>query len=243
MTDELDSAIGLFDHCGAALDPVSAVVVSGAAQLMNGGRMNVAAQNSINPKFFGVTHDRFFKFADEADRVLYSLFRVSAERPVTETKSPADEIDRRIKRKQKLVSGIAQIGEPLRVLDDGVQFMSVNHENAATIRGDVNGVFLNRNVSVSAGKRADEFVVISGNVNNRHALAGFAQNLLNHVVVLLRPIATAAQLPNVDQITDDVEFFTIVIAKELKQRLGIAGPCSEMNIRDPGRAHPPHRFT
>src|SRR6266436_651198 len=182
---------------------------------MDGGRMNVAAQNSINPELLGVADYRLFEFADEAYCVLHSLLRVSAERPVAESKSPAHEIDRRIKREQKLVSGIAKISEPFRVLDDGVEFMPVNHDNAATISRDVNSVFLHRNVSVSAPKCADEFVVISGHVNNRHALACFAQDFLNDVVVRLRPVASASQLPDIDQIADDIELLAIVIAQEL----------------------------
>jgi len=53
--------------------------------------------------------------------------------------------------------------------------------------------------------------------------------------MLLRPIATAAQLPNVDQIADDVEFLAIILAQELEQRLRIARPCPKMNVGNPGR--------
>jgi len=84
--------------------------------------------------------------------------------------------------------------------------------------------------------------VISRDVNNRHALARLAQNLLDHVVVLLWPIATASQLPDVDQIADDVELLAIVIAQELKHRLGVACPCPEMKIGDPRRANTMQRF-
>ncbi len=66
-----------------------------------------------------------------------------------------------------MVSGIAQISQPLRILNDGVEFVPVNYENAATISRGVNGVFLDGNVSVRAPKRIDEFVVISRNVNDR----------------------------------------------------------------------------
>src|SRR6266404_9759973 len=67
ITDELDSAIGLFDHRGAALDPISAIIISDAGDLMNGGTMNVAAENSINPELLGIADDRLFELADEAD--------------------------------------------------------------------------------------------------------------------------------------------------------------------------------
>src|SRR5207302_256654 len=211
--------------------------ISDAGELMDCGTVNVSAQDRVDVKLIGVADDRFLEFADEANCVFDALFRVGAERPVTETEPPSDKIDRRIEREQKLVSGIAQISEPLRILNDGVELMSVNHENAATISRDVNRVLLNRNVSVSAAEGADELIVISGNVNHRHALARFAQDFLDHVVVLLRPIATAPQLPDIDQIANDVEFLAIVIAQKLKHRLGVARPCSEMKIGDPGRTN------
>src|SRR5947207_10387384 len=118
----------------------------------------------------------------------------------------------------------------------------MNHQNAATIGGDVDSMFLNRNIPVSARKRAHEFVVISRDVNNRHALARLAQNLLDHVVVLLWPIATASQLPDVDQIADDIELLAIVIAQELKHRLGVACPGPEMKTGDPRRANTMQRL-
>ncbi len=232
----------MLDHCGAALDPVSAIVVSDAGELMDCRIVNVSAQNRVDPKFLGIANYRFLEFADEADRVLHPLLRVSAERPVAQAKSPADEIDRRIKGEQKLIPRIAQIREPPCILDDSVEFMSMNDENAPTISGDVNGMFLNGDIAVGTGEGADELVVISRDVNDRNSFARFAQDFLDHVVVLLRPIATASQLPDVDQIPDDVEFLAIVIAQKLKHRLGVARPCPEMKIGDPRCANAMERF-
>src|SRR5260370_35624552 len=93
--------------------------------------------------------------------------------------------------------------------------MAVDHEHALTAYRFVDDIRLDRNVSVSSGECAHELVVISWDVNHRHALARFAQDLLNHVVVLLWPVAAKAQLPDVDQIGDYIKFFAIVIAQNL----------------------------
>src|SRR5882762_1442701 len=126
ISDELDRAVHLLDQRGAALHPIAAVVISHTGQLMNGATMNVSAQNRVDVELPGVTQNRFFEFADKVDRVFNSLFRVGAERPVTETKSPAEKVDRRIEREQKLITDVAKIREPLRVLHHGVELVSVN---------------------------------------------------------------------------------------------------------------------
>src|SRR5438067_2986782 len=206
---------------------------------MNRSVVNVAAQNGVDSKLFRVAHNRLLEFADEIDRVLHALLCVSAQRPVTEAESAANEVDRRIERKKELVAGVAEIREPLRILHDRVELVTMNDEDASAIRRDMNRALLNGNISVSAGKRGNELVVIARNINHRHALARFPQNFLDHVVVHLWPVTTAAQLPDVDQIADDVEFPAIVIAQELQKRFRVARPCSEMDVGNPGGANTP----
>src|SRR2546430_16012968 len=97
----------------------------------------MTARNSIDRRFFGVAHNLFFKSADETDGVLHPLLGVGAERPVTETESAADKIDKRIEREQKLVANVAEIGQPLHVLHDCVQLMTVDDQNAFAGSGHV----------------------------------------------------------------------------------------------------------
>src|SRR5438046_2379519 len=149
-------------------------------------------------------HDGLFEFADETDRVFDALLGVSAKRPVTEREATADEIDGGVKRKQKLVTNAAGEREPLRVLHNRVQLVSVNDKQPAPIGRVVNGVLLDRNIAVRAGECADEFVMVAGDIDNRHAFARLAQNFLNDVVLWLRPEHSTSQLPDVDQIADDV---------------------------------------
>src|SRR2546423_619390 len=83
-----------------------------------------------------------------------------------------------IERKKELVAGVAEIREPLRILHDRVELVTMNDEDASAIRRDMNRALLNGNISVSAGKRGNELVVIARNINHRHALARFPQNFL-----------------------------------------------------------------
>src|SRR6266571_4298938 len=83
--------------------------------------VNVPAQNCVNGIFFRVAHNGGFKFSDETDGVFHALLHVSAQRPIAETEPPADEVDRRIQRKQNLISNVAGERQQLHVLHDSVQ--------------------------------------------------------------------------------------------------------------------------
>src|SRR5207249_1914665 len=99
-------------------------------------------------------------------RIFNPLFHISAERPITTAEAPPNEINERIKGEQKLVADVANKGEPLHVLHDSVEFVSVDDENAPSVRRAMDGMFLDRDVSVGAIKRTDHLIVVSRDVNN-----------------------------------------------------------------------------
>ena len=100
----------------------------------------------------GVFHHRGFELTDEAHRIFDPLFHISAERPITAAEPPPDEIDERIKGEQKLVADVADKGEPLHVLHNGIEFVSVDDENAPAVRRPMDGMLLDGDVSVGAIK-------------------------------------------------------------------------------------------
>ena len=54
---------------------------------------------------------------------------------MAKTAKPTQEVDRAVEFQQKLVAHVADVGEPLDVLDDGVEFVAVDDEQAAAIGG------------------------------------------------------------------------------------------------------------
>ncbi len=132
-----------------------------------------------------------------------------------------------------MIANVADVSEPLHVLHHGVEFVAVDDENASAVRRFVNGVFLDRDVAVGAAERGHELIVITRDVNDRHAFARFAQDFLDDVVMLLRPVATTTQRPDVDQIADDIKFVAIVIAQKLQERICVARARAEMDIGNP----------
>src|SRR5205814_10424683 len=73
------------------------------------------------------------------------------------------------------------------------------------------------------------------------ALARLAQQLLDDVVVALRPVPGLAQPPAVDNVADQIEVFGVGELEEVEQRVGAAAAGAEMDVGDPDRAEAGHR--
>src|SRR5213592_5260503 len=94
--------------------------------------------------------------------------------------------------------------------------MTVNDQHPTSVCQTMNGTLLNGNVAVGTEKSGEHLVVVTGDVNDARSLARFAENLLDDVVVLLRPVTAATQLPDVDQIAHDIERLAFVFAQEIE---------------------------
>jgi hypothetical protein len=232
-----ERAIFAFDHRGTTFHPIATVVIGDGAEFPDRRAVDVAAEDSIDREFLCVTYDLFLEPADKADRVFYSLLGVGAERPVTEAESAPHEIDEGIQREQKLVAHVACEREPLHVLHDGVELMPVNDEHSAAIGQAMNSMLLQGDVAIGAVEFGEHIVVIARDVNDAGAFARLAKDFLDDVVMLLWPVDSAPQLPDVDQIANDVERFELIFAEEMEQRAGIAATRAQMHVGNPRRAH------
>src|SRR5215472_15474428 len=94
-------------------------------------------------------------------------------------------------------------------------------------------VFLNLDISVSPTEARHQFIVISRDVNYTRTLASFAQNFLDHVVVLLWPVSCAPQGPDVDQVPHDVERIEIGLAEKIQERGGVAAARAQVRVGYP----------
>src|SRR5207237_7607095 len=149
-----------------------------------------------------------FKFPNETYCVFHSSLGICTERPIAQTKTAPDKVDERIKREQKLIPKITRKCEPLHSATARhyhVEFVTMNNQDAFACGGHMNCVLLDFNVPIDSTKTGHQFVVVSRDVNYACALACFAQNFLDDVVVLLRPVNSAPQRPDVDQVAHDVQ--------------------------------------
>jgi hypothetical protein len=83
---------------------------------------------------------------------------------------------------------------------------------------------------MGAGKIAQEFVMIAGDIDDAGPLARLAQHFLDHVIAILRPIPAALQPPAVNDIADEVDCIGLVVAQEIQQKIGLGGLGAEMHI-------------
>ena len=120
VIDHGQNTIVVLHKCGAALDPIAAVIIANLAELPDRRAVDMAAENGVHLIAFGVMRHGSFEFADKADCVFYPLLCVCAQRPIPETEAAPDKIDERIDREQKLVTNVAGEREPLHVLHHSI---------------------------------------------------------------------------------------------------------------------------
>ena len=113
----------------------------------------------------------------------------------------------------------------------------MNDGHAATIGQAMNGMFLHGDVAVGAIELGEQIVVIPEDVNDAGPFTRFPENLLNDVVMLLRPVNPAPQLPDVDQVAHHIERFKFVLAQEIEQRARVRATRAQVHVRNPRRAH------
>ena len=85
---------------------------------------------------------------------------------------------------------------------------------------------------MSAEIIAQEFVVVAGNVDQPLALARLAQKLLDHVVMGLRPVPAALQLPAVDDVAYEIDRVGLEVAQEGEKPLRLTRLRPEMYVRN-----------
>ena len=85
---------------------------------------------------------------------------------------------------------------------------------------------------------ARRLVVIAGDVDDVGALAGLAHDLLDDVIVALRPVPPALQAPAVDDVADEIEVLALVALQEVEQDLRLTASRAEMNVGQEDRPVP-----
>ena len=230
---QLDLAVVMFHQGRTILDPIAAIIISRIADLSDDRAVDVPAEHSLNMVALGITSNCVFVGADETDRVFDPLLDRFTERPITESKNPADGIYERIESEEKLVADIAEKGEPLDILHHGVEFVPVQDEDPASVGRNVKCVFLDRDRAVSAEMTGEKLIVIAWGIDDPRTFAGFAQNFLDNVVMLLWPINATFERPDIDQIADNVERLEIVLLQEGKKRRSITTAGPEMDVGNP----------
>jgi hypothetical protein len=181
-----------------------------------------------------VLGDRGLEAADILDRVLDLPLQEGGERPVGQAEAPPRRVEPDIDGERGVVGIVAQEGEPLGVAHDGVELVAVDDQKAAAVGGLVHRLVLDLHAA-EADRHvvAQGLVVVAGNVDDVGALARLAQDLLDHIVMALRPIPGFLQAPAVDDVADQIERLGLVVLQEIEQQLGLAAACAKVDVGDP----------
>ena len=78
--------------------------------------------------------------------------------------------------------------------------------------------------------------MVADDVDDFRSLPAFAQELLNDIVVFLRPVDATAQGPDVDEVPDKVKGVELHILEKIQEDAGFASARAKVNIRNPAGA-------
>ena len=240
--NEFDFAVEIFNQRGAAFHPVTAIEIFNAVDGFGFGAVDMAANDAVG--FVAARHggERVLVFGDVFDGGLGLKFQIRRQRPVAEPERAAKPIEIQIEIKNPVVKVRAELFEQMIEVRQAIRLVAVDDKIFFPIGGGVNRLTRNGDAAEShAHELLDEFVVIAGNVNHLRLLAAFAEDFLDEHVVVIAPEPPELQLPAVNEITHEVEIFTVHHAQKFEQFCNVRVPCAEMDVRDPNRTAT-HRF-
>ena len=130
-----------------------------------------------------------------------------------EKRSGADPVDEIL----AAIDMITEQGEPAGMLHDEIEAVAMGDEIAPAVGGHMDDLLGHLDAAeVGAVVIPQEFIVVSGDIEQLNAAATLSQQFLHDVVVGLRPVPAGFQLPAVDDIADQVNGIGFMKAEEIK---------------------------
>ena len=235
--NEFYFAVKIFDQRGAAFHPITAVHVLHAVHQFHFGAVDVAADDAVGLMAARHGGERVLVFGDKFHGGLGLKFQIRRQRPITKPQRAAQPVEIQIEIENPVVEMRAEFFQQVIEMRQAIRLMAVDDEIFFTIRRRVHHLASNRHVAEAhAHELLDEFVVVTGNVNDLGLLAAFAKQLLDQHIVIISPEPAELQFPAINEITDEIEVFTVNQAEEIQQLLYSRMFGAKMDIRDPDRA-------
>src|SRR5215470_1807371 len=129
------------------------------------------------------------------------------------------------------------MGEPARLGHHEVEMIAVDHQVAAAVGTEMDIALRDLDAAeVSAVIFTQKLIMVARHVDHAGALARLAQQLLDHVIMGLRPIPGCPQAPTVDNVADQIDRVGVMIAQKVEKKLRLAPACAKMDIRNEERA-------
>jgi hypothetical protein len=174
--------------------------------------MDVAADDALYVMLARGLHDGVLVVGDIFHRRLGFVLQVSGDRPITETEAAPEAIEKKVKIQNPVVEPCADAVEQAIEMRDSIELMAVQNEIAFPIGRRVDDFAREHHAAEThVEKLFQKFVVIAGNVNDLRFLAAFAKQFLDEHVVTVLPVPFRAQLPAVNEITDEVKVAALAV--------------------------------
>ena len=217
-------------------DPIAGVSVADAERVVQRRVMDMAAHDAVGPVPRGLRRQKLLEATDIAHSVLHLQLGPRGKGPIGQPEPAADHVEVGIDEQRQRVGAVAEEREPAGVADDEVEAVAVHDEVALAVGGDVHDLLGEFDAAeIRAEVVAQEFVVVARHVDESRPLAHLAQDLLDDVVVRLRPIPAALQPPAIDDVADEVDRVGIVMPQKVEQHSRLASLGSEMHVRQEER--------
>src|SRR5215475_4465651 len=158
--NDLETAVEVLNHRGAALDPVAAIDIAAAGIIPDHRMMDMTADDAVHAVPFRFGRDCLLIVADEVYRVLDLQLGPLRQRPVGEAELATDDVQRRVAPDRDVIGLVAEQREPTRVANHHVEQVAVNDEIALAVGRDVDGALQHVDTAeVGAVVVAQELVV------------------------------------------------------------------------------------
>ena len=233
VANQFHGSVEIFHQSCAAFHPITSVIIVNCADFPDGCAMNMAAHCAICRICTRIADGCFFEFANEVEHILHAAFDIGAERPITKTDQAPCQIDGAVASQKQSVANITDVPKPAEVLHHRVKFVSMKHQDASAVGRQVDRVLLDRDASIIAQVAAHMLIVVTGDVNYFGAFSALAKELLDDIVVFLRPENALLQRENIDQISHYIQRLEVILPEKIKQRFRLAVFVAEVNIRNP----------
>ena len=123
------------------------------------------------------------------------------------------------------------------VHDDGIERIAMHDQQTAPVSSDVNRVIHHLDApELQLCEISQPLVVIPRDIDDPRSLADLAQQLLDYIVVRLRPVPGFLQPPAVDDVADQINRLRFGESEEIEEEFNLAATGPEMHVGDPDRA-------
>ena len=164
------------------------------------------ADHALVAAFAGFLRHGVFEVGHKVQRLFDLAFEKRRQGPVTHAEFGPHPVEVAVQAQCPFIQSVAHIGQPFGVLHDGIEIIAVYQPQLASIQQGVCGFFHHFNATeMVLHKITREFVMVARYVDHAAAFAHPAQEFLHHIVVRLRPIPFASELPAVDDIADQIQ--------------------------------------